>query len=579
MAKGIGGAFLGISRSLVIFRLALSYWGDARAIQRANRRLPKDQAKEREAEIYRAGGARFRRQALRLGGLVIKVGQFLSARTDILPLAFTRELAVLQDQVPPAPFSQIQSVVEEQLGQPLHAVFSWFEEDPVAAASLGQVHRATLKETTEIVAVKVQRPMIDELAQVDLRALAVVMAALRRWTRPGRRLNTVRLFEEFRRRVYRELDYQTEAQHLQEFRRMFSGVLDVRVPLLYGQWTRRRLLVMEFIEGAKISDVERLATIPADPVSLARTLIHVYLRQIVQFGLVQMDPHPGNFLVDSSGRLVMLDFGMVARFNASDLTQFAHLIAGMLSQDPRGVVSAMEALGMVKPHANRPALIRAVQLMLQQMTGTPLEPGEPLDRAVADFQDFLYEEPLEFPAQYMFLGRAIGMLFGLVSALDPSVDWMVVLKSQALPILNQRRADVSPEWLRRVGKWIGEIVGDPAEMVFDTLGQQVIKSIQLAGRLPVRLDRVLQTVDDGQLVTRPELTPILRRMDRMADLLDGLTAMMAILLSFGIGLWLRRTGPWWAQDVAWGAVVFSGLWLVRARFRASHRIRRQSHLH
>jgi len=99
------------------------------------------------------------------------------------------------------------------------------------------------------------------------------------------------------------------------------------------------------------------------------------------------------------------------------------------------------------------------------------------------------------------------MLFGLVSALDPSVDWMVVLKSQALPILNQRRADVSPEWLRRVGKWIGEIVGDPAEMVFDTLGQQVIKSIQLAGRLPVRLDRVLQTVDDGQLVTRPELTP------------------------------------------------------------------------
>ncbi len=562
-------------RTLAIFRLALSFWRDARMISRAKRRLPEDQARAREIEIYRAGGARFRREALRLQGLVIKVGQFLSARTDILPLAFTRELTVLQDQVPAAPFDGIKQVVQEAFGQPLDEVFSSFDPEPVAAASLGQVHRAKLRADGAWVAVKVQRPGIEDLARIDLAALGTVMAALRRWTAPGRRLDTVRIFREFRDRVHRELDYLQESENLQAFQRNFADVPTVRIPDVMASRTRRRVLVMEFMSGVKLTDRAGLEQLGLNPAALARVLVQTYLQQIVRDGTVQIDPHPGNFLAAADGRIVFLDFGMIGHYALTDLTHFGKLLEGVLAQDAHAAVAAMDALGMVKPFANRPALTRAVALMIRQLTGTPLAPGAELDRAVAEFQDFLYEEPLEFPARYMFLGRAIGMLFGLVSALDPDLDWLAVLKDEALPWLNRRRQQDGPPWLRRVGDVVGDVLGPSAEALTETVGRRVLSAAEMGRRLPGELDRVLKSMEDGQLVTRPELTAVVRRLDRLGDLADGLTAMVAMLGSLLAGLGLGGSEPAFARDLAWTLFVLSAGWFVRARLRAARRLRRR----
>jgi len=182
-----------LRRTLAIFRLAISYWGDSRQIERARRLLP-DEAAQREEAILTAGGIRFRKTALQLGGLIIKVGQFLSARTDILPLAFTRQLSQLQDAVPEAPWTAVSQLMEEQWEVPLASILTAIDPHPVAAASLGQVHRAILPDG-RVVAVKVQRPEIDRLAAIDLAALSVIMGVLERWTRVGRRVSARRLFE------------------------------------------------------------------------------------------------------------------------------------------------------------------------------------------------------------------------------------------------------------------------------------------------------------------------------------------------------------------------------------------------
>jgi predicted unusual protein kinase regulating ubiquinone biosynthesis (AarF/ABC1/UbiB family) len=556
---------------LAVFGLAWSFWKDARRITRANRRLAPDQAKAFERAVYQAGGERFRREAFRLGGLIIKVGQFLSARTDVLPLEFTRELRALQDQVPAAPYARIREILQEAYEGDLDQVFSHFDERPIAAASLGQVHRAQLTRSQQWVAVKVQRPGILDLAAIDLAALGYVMRALTRWTKAGRRVNAMRLFSEFQKLVGEELDYLHEQANLEDFREHFKKVAAVRVPEVFLAYTRPKVLVMELVEGVKLTDAVGLAEWQLDPKLLARELVTAYLKQIIEDGLVQIDPHPGNFLADRQGRLVLLDFGMCGHIPKTQMPFASQLIQGVLAKDARVVVQSMVGLGFIRADADVRLLVRAMSVLLQQLGGVRLEPGPELDRAVADFQDFLYQEPLEFPAEYMFLGRAIGMLFGLVSELDPSIDWLALVRQEALPLINAA-ASSDAGWSNTVGEWVGRVFGPEAaiatRLVVGRLGDEASR----LGRLPATLERVLLQMDEGALRTEPSWTPLMRRLDMLAQQIRLLTA--TVFLAASGMAWLFWTGH---RGHGWLLVI--GLVALAIWLRAGIRLNRMSRRH
>jgi len=561
-----------VGRTLAIFGLALSFWRDSRRIERAKRHLDREAFRDREAAIYREGGQRFRESALRLGGLIIKVGQFLSARTDILPLAFTRELAALQDQVPPAAWDDVKRLMETEWGSSLDAIFHSVEPDPVAAASLGQVHAGVLR-GGDVVAIKVQRPGIERLAIIDLSALSVVMQMFERFTRAGRRINASRLFDEFETLVQKELDYRQEVAYLERFRENFKDMPSVVVPYSWPDLTRQRVFVMQYMDGVKLTDHEQLAKWHLDLTKLADTLIQAFLKQIIVDGFVQIDPHAGNFFANSEGQIVFLDFGMMGSIPSGDLESVGTLLQGILTKNAVTVVRAVEDLGFVRPGASRPLLQKAVTFLLEQIAGTPLNPGPELDRAVLEFQDFLYQEPLEFPAHYMFLGRAIGMLFGLISGLNPDVNWMIVLRQQAIPLIQQRDFENVPGWIKSMGRLGGTIFGQDTGAVLQTLGAVGFKELQNGLRVPGQVRTVFERLEQGELATQPDVTGLLRRLDRLGDLSEarqallwgGIWAASALVVS---RLYLHVHWLVWILAIlAAFSAVRAGLWRRRARRR------------
>ncbi|MCY0879771.1 MAG: AarF/UbiB family protein [Firmicutes bacterium] len=551
-----------VGRTLALFRLAFSYWGDSRRLAAARRHLSDEAYREREAAIYREGAIRFRTTAVALGGLIIKVGQFLSARTDVLPLAFTRELSGLQDQVPPAPWADVKALMEREWGGPLESLFDHVDPVPLAAASLGQVHRAQLKDGREV-AVKVQRPDIERLAAIDLSALGVIMRVLERWTRVGRRLDVTRLFAEFEELVHHELDYYREVQYLERFAYNFRNDPHVRVPQAHPALTRRRVFVMEYVSGTKVTDVDALRAEGHDPRAIADTLIRAYLKQIAVDGFVQLDPHPGNFLVDHAGRVIFVDFGMMGEIPAADLRAVVALTEGVLRKDAERVVEAIRDLGFLRPDASLRLVTRAVSLMLDRLSGTPLKPGPQLDRAVAEFQDFLYHEPLMFPARYMFLGRAIGMLFGLVSVLHPDLDWLELLQREALPMFQAREREDWPPWIRALGPWIDGLAGPAQSLLVQGLLARGWREAETWITLPSRLNHLLSVMERGDLATLPELTPVMRRLDRLADLSEARGFLIVSVALAGLAALSRH---WWPHHplVAGVVVAAAGLALIRA---------------
>ena len=554
-------------RSGAIFSLAFSYWRDSRKIAAARAHLSEAEAALRENEILVEGGVRFRKTALRLGGLIIKVGQFLSARADVLPLAFTRELAQLQDQVPEAPWAEVRELMAAEWGDRLDSQFSHIEGRALAAASLGQVHHAVLRDGREV-AIKVQRPGIQQLAAIDLRALGMVMRVVDRTTKVGRRINTSRLFEEFRGLVERELDYRQETAYLAQFRQNFRGDAHVVIPDVMPEFTGRKVFVMEYRPGCKLTDVEGLARLGLNPAHLAALLVRTYLKQIAMDGLVQIDPHAGNFFADSEGRLILLDFGMVARLPAQDLKGLITLIQGLLTKNVDLVLAAIESLGFVRPTASKRLLRRSIAFLVDRLSGVGLEAGPRMDRAVEDFQDFLYEEPLELPARYMFLGRAIGMLFGLVSQLQPDFDWIIFLRKEALPLFQARKD--SPPWVKTVGNWAESLSGTELGATLETVLGAGWSQLADGAQLPGQLRRVLTALEAGELATVPELTGLMRKVDRLSAFSQAQLQLLwagFFVLSAWVAHNLWRGQAWLTWVLALGALGMA----IRSAFKGRGR--------
>src|SRR5579864_8600601 len=326
----------------------------------------------------------FRQTAIKLGVLMIKLGQFLSSRADLLPEEALSVISSLQDEVPPAPFSHVVSVIETELGKPVEEVFSLLERKATAAASLGQVHKATLAATGETVAVKVQRPNIDQLVHSDLSTIRFVIWIINRLVNTRGFIDLKAIYQEFKRTVYEEIDYVTEGANAKRFKEMFKDDPTIYIPNVYEQYTTRRVLVLEWIDGIKINDYARLEAAGISRMEVARRTVQTYFYQFFDAGFFHADPHPGNIFVKKGapgeGPIIeFVDFGMVGSLTKSMTKALKDLFLSFVLRDSKALVDALSRLGFIGEGANLAAIERGLAIMLDQYYGMTLGEARELD--------------------------------------------------------------------------------------------------------------------------------------------------------------------------------------------------------
>ena len=515
-------------RRIVLFfaRIILSHvWWDILLPRIGLRKLARQNRKQR----LQRTAASFRAVAVQMGGVLIKVGQFLSARVDILPPEFTRELEGLQDEVPPAAFPDIRRIVEQEFDQPLLAKFVAFEETPLAAASLGQVQRARIfqtpaEESSQIapavdtganseynVVVKVQRPNIERLIETDLAALRTVGAWLHRYRPIRKRANVPALLDEFTKILYEEIDYLSEGRNAEIFAENFKQFPGVRVPGVYWTHTTRRVLTLENVFAIKITDYQAITDAGVSRAAVASRLLDTYLKQIFEDGFFHADPHPGNLFVHllkapsdmaedepANWELTFVDFGMTGKVPPNLRQGLRELLIGVGTQDAGRVVRAYQMMDLLLPNTDLALLERAEARVFEQFWGKNMSEltsvsYQEMKELTDEFRDLIYEMPFQMPHNLIFLGRCVGILSGMCTGLDPQFNLWDHLAPYARKILAEEASKIQENWLAEAGKLARTILA-----------------------VPHRLDQVLLKLEQGEIIVRtPELDRQIRGLERI----------------------------------------------------------------
>ena len=398
--------------------------------------LGQQQGRDALERLHRRNAQRFYRASVRHQGAFLKIGQLLSARPDLLPAAWIEELSSLQDHVPAEPFLAIRAVIEADLGAPLAALFRSFDEVPLAAASIGQVHRAVTLDGVEV-AVKVQRPRIAERCEQDLLLLPPFLDAMSGLLPPT---DYQTIVAEVREMIGRELDYVAEATSMARLASHFAGTAGVRVPRPLSRLCSARVLTANFIAGDKITvaldrlDHRRRST-------LLGTLLEVYLRQILEAGCFQADPHPGNFLVTSDGDLVLLDFGCTRTLSAETRLGYVQLVQAFVSGDDARLNALLFALGF-RTASGRPDTLQAfATALLTHFRRGVTEGGfawpskQELFANAKELLEAAQRDPItELPSEFVMIGRVFGTLGGLFQHYQPDLDYAKRVLPHLFPV-------------------------------------------------------------------------------------------------------------------------------------------------
>jgi predicted unusual protein kinase regulating ubiquinone biosynthesis (AarF/ABC1/UbiB family) len=380
---------------------------------------------KREIRLRRQA-ARLRERLIRLGPTFIKMGQMLATRADLLPLDYIKELSVLQDQVPPFPDKQASEIIEAELGRPIKEVFADISERPIASASLGQVYRATLT-SGEDVAVKVQRPLLAEKIRFDLDLLRRVGRLLDRHPKLFPGAEWMGAIDEFDRVIHEEMDYRRELANANEFRQNFRGWRSIHVPRVFEGLSSERLLVMEFVSGTKVTDLEGLRAAGHDPRLVNELIYRAYFKQLLEDGFFHADPHPGNLLVMRDGRLAVFDFGMVGRISEELQRKMVDAFFHLYSRDTRAIVGDLVGLGFLAPEADTETFRAIVAEVFERKLNLKL--GEVRFKELTyDLAPIVYEHPITTPAQFTYLIRALMTLEGISIVMNPEFNFFDVAR-------------------------------------------------------------------------------------------------------------------------------------------------------
>ncbi|KAB2953075.1 AarF/ABC1/UbiB kinase family protein [Heliorestis acidaminivorans] len=386
-------------------------------------RLGKRVMAPRWTALFQDMAHRFCETAVELGGLLIKAGQFFATRVDLLPSEITKELSQLQDAVPAASFDHVQKTIQKELGKPLEEVFLSFNKEPIAAASLGQVHQAVLPKGDKV-AVKILRPKIDQIINADFAAIRITMIMAKFFTDLSKQLDLDAIYQEMHQTFSDELDYRLEIKNAERFRNNLAEFENIYIPRMYKSHSTSKVLTMEFIEGQKIDNYEFLKKHNIDREELGRRLIQSYLHQVVVDGFFHADPHQGNLYVKADGTLVFLDFGMVGEISNRTKENLRNLLFSVVERDSEKMVDAMANLGFLRPTANRNLVRKAMQFFLDNHTPEQMKEMEKtknLGPIGADLREFIYDQPMQIPANLIFMGRAGITAFGVAFGLDSTM--------------------------------------------------------------------------------------------------------------------------------------------------------------
>ena len=507
----------------------------------------------------RRSAARFRALAIQMGGVLIKVGQFMSARVDVLPDEFTSELVGLQDEVPEEDYREIHRLIEDEFGLPLYEKFVEFHEETEAAASLGQVHQAKIRiennnhenqkaddengggELIDVV-VKVQRPDIETLIATDISALRTVGNWLRRYPPIRRRADVPALLNEFTRILYEEIDYIAEGHNAETFAENFRDRPGVQVPAVIWSHTTKRVLTLQDVRAIKITDYASISAAGIDRAEVADRLFQIYLQQIFEDGFFHADPHPGNLFVtpaaaqsrllgreefaedeeDTGWQLTFVDFGMVGRMSPEMLSGLREMVIAVGTRDAARLIDSYQKLGVLLPGADIELLKKASTRLFDQFWGknmSELQAVSPREMRefVGEFRELIFDMPFQVPQDMILLGRTVGILSGMCTGLDTEFNVWEGIAPFAQKLIFEESGGERISWLNELGNLVRILLTYPRRAI-----------------------NVLSLLENGELEVRvPQLTTQVRNLEHAVNRLAGGLVFGALLLG-GIQLYLAR---------------------------------------
>jgi predicted unusual protein kinase regulating ubiquinone biosynthesis (AarF/ABC1/UbiB family) len=532
-------------------------------------------ARKTRPKRLRKIASQYRTLAIQMGGVLIKVGQFLSARVDVMPVEVTDELADLQDEVPSEPFEAMCKVVESEFSMPLLDKYLQFDPEPLAAASLGQAHLALIRITKEQaeqlhaldkieevngdisypVVVKIQRPNIERIIATDLAAIRTVGGWVRHYRPIQKRVNIPGLIAEFTRTLYEEIDYLAEGKNAEIFAANFNDDPEVLVPKVIWTHTTKRVLTLEDVRGIKITDYDAISAAGIDKAEVASRLLDTYLKQIFEDGFFHADPHPGNLFVkplpsaeeipsDQPAKwiLTFIDFGMVGRMKPEIRAGLRELLIGVGIQDASRVVKAYQILGILLPGADVDLLEKAESAMFQRFWGKGMDElrnisMEEIHDFAYEFRDILFNMPFQLPQDLIFLGRAVGILSGMCTGLDPHINVFAHLGPFSQKIISE---EAQHDW----SYWVTE-AGNIARKVLS---------------LPLRADALITRLERGELNIRdPQLSASVTKLEKTASkAVAGIIFAAFLLASIQLSVVNQMELSWFFRI----ATIITFLWII-----------------
>jgi ubiquinone biosynthesis protein len=455
-----------------------------------------------------------------LGTTYIKLGQAISTRTDLVPAEYVKELVKLQDDAPPIPYSEIRAAVQRELGCPPELVFKAFEREPMAAASIGQVHRATLVDGSKVV-VKVQRPTAEEQVEEDLDVMREIVDVLDS-TKSLEQYDLEGWLDEFAFTLRNELDYRREGANADRFRQNFQDDPVLYIPKIFWEHSTRQVLTMEEVWGIKITDIEALDAACIDRRKLAEEATRIILAEIFEHGFFHADPHAGNFFVEDDGTINLIDFGMVGQLDRAERESIMRITLAMANQDAESLVEELLTIGVAK----KPIVRQELKMDLQRLLLLHLDAPEEDFSMARMFQDTLQtaaNHHVQVQSHLLFLARALAMCEGLAQTLDPKFPMMDHAERQLREIYMRHR---SPEALVQRTR------------------ENYVEVGELAIDLPKRIRRVFGQLERGELTVSARLANadmLMEHMHRATNRLSIAVILASIIV--GLAILTHSLGP------------------------------------
>ncbi len=459
---------------------------------------------------------RVRMAAEELGPTFIKLAQVLSNRPDIIPEELVKEFEKLQDRVPPVDFVEARGIIETETGRKLDEMFDAFKEIPMASASIGQVYKAHLK-TGEDVVVKVQRPNVKEIIEQDISIIKEGVRRMDRYLKKQGVLNAEEVVRVFERAIVKELDYRTEARNIDRFRTTYRHRTDFYVPKVYREFSTSKVLIMEFAEGCKITDVAKLEEWGISPARIVEKGMDIYLSQIFEFGYFHGDPHPGNVLVNKEGTIILLDFGMVGQLMKKDKYAFAGIFIAMARYDAREMAVQMRKLAVEDNITDMRQFVYDLNDMIEDYAYLDVSESSIQD-VIQRLQKIMYDYHITVPGSVFLVFRAFAILEGIGKKLHPNFKTYEFIKPYGQRLLTEQ---LKPENLAHEA------------------GQRFSNFTSFLNTFPIELRNILQKATKGKLHFEVELQGYgyaLKKWDSITTRQGLIYVICALMISSSIAL-------------------------------------------